>query len=75
MNKAGLVDILGDAGTINVQGEDVKKLEEEYLKVVGGKKEWLCLKNRFFAAIPKESIRDRLLFRSLCRALQLHPAT
>ena len=27
MNKAGLVDILGDAGTINVQGEDVKKLD------------------------------------------------
>ena len=27
MNKAGLVDILGDEGTINVQGEDVKKLD------------------------------------------------
>ncbi len=27
MNKAGLVDILGDAGSINVQGEDVKKLD------------------------------------------------
>ncbi len=27
VNKAGLVDILGDAGTINVQGEDVKKLD------------------------------------------------
>lgn len=28
VNKAGLVDILGDAGAINVQGEDVKKLDE-----------------------------------------------
>src|SRR6266513_1869083 len=27
VNKAGLVDILGNAGTINVQGEEVKKLD------------------------------------------------
>lgn len=27
VNKAGLVDILGDYGTTNVQGEDVKKLD------------------------------------------------
>src|ERR1700727_2080713 len=27
VNKAVLVDILGDAGTVNVQGEDVKKLD------------------------------------------------
>jgi fructose-1,6-bisphosphatase I len=27
VNKAGLVDILGDFGAINVQGEDVKKLD------------------------------------------------
>src|SRR6185503_18331911 len=27
VNKAGLVDILGDAGTVNVQGEEVKKLD------------------------------------------------
>jgi fructose-1,6-bisphosphatase I len=27
VNKAGLVDILGDYGSINVQGEDVKKLD------------------------------------------------
>jgi fructose-1,6-bisphosphatase I len=27
VNKAGLVDILGDAGSMNVQGEDVKKLD------------------------------------------------
>jgi fructose-1,6-bisphosphatase I len=27
VSKAGLVDILGDAGTVNVQGEDVKKLD------------------------------------------------
>lgn len=27
VNKAGLVDILGDAGSVNVQGEDVKKLD------------------------------------------------
>jgi fructose-1,6-bisphosphatase I len=28
VNKAGLVDILGDTGAINVQGEEVKKLDE-----------------------------------------------
>jgi fructose-1,6-bisphosphatase I len=27
VNKAGLVDILGDVGTTNIQGEDVKKLD------------------------------------------------
>ncbi|MCU7552735.1 class 1 fructose-bisphosphatase [Chitinophagaceae bacterium LB-8] len=27
VNKAGLVDILGDTGTINIQGEQVKKLD------------------------------------------------
>jgi len=27
INKAGLVDILGEAGEVNVQGEDVKKLD------------------------------------------------
>lgn len=27
VNKAGLVDILGDAGEMNIQGEDVKKLD------------------------------------------------
>lgn len=27
VNKAGLVDILGDVGEINIQGEDVKKLD------------------------------------------------
>src|ERR671913_515750 len=27
VNKAGLIDILGDAGSVNVQGEDVKKLD------------------------------------------------
>ncbi len=28
VNKAGLVDILGDAGEVNVQGEQVKKLDQ-----------------------------------------------
>lgn len=28
VNKAGLVDILGDLGSINVQGEEVKKLDD-----------------------------------------------
>ena len=28
VNKAGLVDILGDTGTTNIQGEEVKKLDE-----------------------------------------------
>ena len=27
VNKAGLVDILGDVGAVNVQGEEVKKLD------------------------------------------------
>ncbi|MFT3845515.1 MAG: class 1 fructose-bisphosphatase [Lacibacter sp.] len=38
VNKAGLVDILGDAGSINVQGEDVKKLDvyanDQFMKVL-----------------------------------------
>lgn len=40
VNKAGLVDILGDAGKINVQGEDVKKLDEyannQFINVLRG---------------------------------------
>lgn len=40
VNKAGLVDILGDAGRINVQGEDVKKLDEfannQFISVLQG---------------------------------------
>ena len=28
VNKAGLVDILGDTGNVNVQGEEVKKMDE-----------------------------------------------
>ncbi|MEO5893696.1 MAG: class 1 fructose-bisphosphatase [Ferruginibacter sp.] len=28
VNKAGLVDMLGDTGTVNIQGEQVKKLDE-----------------------------------------------
>ena len=27
VNKAGLVDILGDFGTVNIQGEQVKKMD------------------------------------------------
>ena len=27
VNKAGLADLLGDTGTINIQGEEVKKLD------------------------------------------------
>src|SRR5450432_4654043 len=27
VNKAGLVDVLGDTGSVNVQGEEVKKLD------------------------------------------------
>lgn len=38
VNKAGLVDILGDAGSVNVQGEDVKKLDiyanEQFMAVL-----------------------------------------
>lgn len=40
VNKAGLVDILGDAGKVNVQGEDVKKLDEfannQFIRVLQG---------------------------------------
>ena len=40
VNKAGLVDILGDAGKVNVQGEDVKKLDEfannQFIQVLQG---------------------------------------
>jgi len=38
VNKAGLVDILGDAGSVNVQGEDVKKLDvfanDQFIRVL-----------------------------------------
>lgn len=38
VNKAGLVDILGDAGEINVQGEEVKKLDvfanDQFIRVL-----------------------------------------
>lgn len=38
VNKAGLVDILGDTGSVNVQGEDVKKLDvfanNQFMKVL-----------------------------------------
>jgi fructose-1,6-bisphosphatase I len=38
VNKAGLVDILGEAGTINVQGEEVKKLDvfanDQFIRVL-----------------------------------------
>lgn len=38
VNKAGLVDILGDLGTTNVQGEEVKKLDDfannQFMKVI-----------------------------------------
>lgn len=38
VNKAGLVDILGDAGMVNVQGEKVKKLDvfanDQFIKVL-----------------------------------------
>ncbi len=38
VNKAGLADILGDTGTINVQGEEVKKLDifanNQFIKVL-----------------------------------------
>src|SRR4026209_167226 len=38
VNKAGLVNILGDAGSINVQGEDVKKLDvfanDQFIRVL-----------------------------------------
>jgi fructose-1,6-bisphosphatase I len=39
VNKAGLVDILGEYGTINVQGEEVKKLDvyanEQFIAALG----------------------------------------
>jgi fructose-1,6-bisphosphatase I len=38
VNKAGLVDILGDAGSVNVQGEKVKKLDvfanDQFIRVL-----------------------------------------
>ncbi len=38
VNKAGLVDILGDDGSVNVQGEDVKKLDvfanDQFIRVL-----------------------------------------
>ncbi|MHB1922418.1 MAG: class 1 fructose-bisphosphatase [Chitinophagaceae bacterium] len=40
VNQAGLVDILGDVGKLNIQGEDVKKLDEyanhQFINVLEG---------------------------------------
>ena len=45
VNKAGLVDILGDAGTTNVQGEEVKKLD-------------VCANEQFVGVLTVESARS-----------------
>jgi fructose-1,6-bisphosphatase I len=58
VNKAGLVDILGDAGFSNVQGEEVKKLDEyansEFINVL--KRGVSC------AGIASEEMEDILGF-------------
>ncbi len=58
VNKAGLVDILGDAGTVNVQGEEVKKLDvhanEQFVGVL--KRGVSC------AGIASEELDDFLSF-------------
>ena len=33
------------------RSEEIKKIEEEYFRITGGRKEWFGLKNRYFAAI------------------------
>jgi fructose-1,6-bisphosphatase I len=58
VNKAGLVDILGDAGTINVQGEDVKKLD-----VYANNQFWGVLKHGISCAgIGSEEMDDFVIF-------------
>jgi fructose-1,6-bisphosphatase I len=58
VNKAGLVDILGDAGLINVQGEDVKKLD-----VLANKQLMGVLKHGISCAgIGSEELDDIVVF-------------
>jgi fructose-1,6-bisphosphatase I len=58
VNKAGLVDILGDAGTINVQGEEVKKLD-----LFANQTLISCLKRGISCAgIVSEELEDVVIF-------------
>ena len=58
VNKAGLVDILGDTGTINVQGEEVKKLD-----LFANKTLISCLKRGISCAgIVSEELEDMVIF-------------
>lgn len=58
VNKAGLVDILGDAGTINIQGEEVKKLD-----LFANQTLISCLRRGIACAgIVSEELEDVLIF-------------
>ncbi|HLF46354.1 MAG TPA: class 1 fructose-bisphosphatase [Chitinophagaceae bacterium] len=58
VNKAGLVDILGDAGKMNVQGEEVKKLDVFANDQLTG-----VLKHGISCAgIPSEELDDIVVF-------------
>lgn len=58
VNKAGLVDILGDHGTTNVQGEDVKKLDiHANNQMVGVLKHGISC-----AGIGSEELEDYVVF-------------
>lgn len=58
VNKAGLVDILGDAGAINIQGEDVKKLDVfANNQFVGALRHGICC-----AGVASEELDDFIAF-------------
>ena len=57
VNKAGLVDILGDAGDTNIQGEDQKKLD-----VLANEKFIQTLKNREIVCGIASEEEDRFHF-------------
>ena len=60
VNKAGLVDILGDTGTRHVQGEEVKKLDDVFLYTLDDLGEIVeaGLESRQAAVVEAESIID-----------------
>lgn len=58
VNKAGLVDILGDTGTINIQGEEVKKLDEFANKELTG----VLRHGISCAGIASEELDDVVIF-------------
>jgi len=69
VNKAGLVDILGDNGTVNVQGEKVKKLDvyanEQFIQALSSGGETCAVASARFTG--SRSARMKLAAENTCR--------